>query len=379
MLDRTKLVAALHQVSNKLFIDNALEYEIALASWLRLCQDPVLLAKLAQADSPWPLPMCVGSLDAVSSISPFMDDYQVLAVDGSQIYPDRHQGTGCFLINIGSVHLSYSRVRSHVSLSTMPFVYSDLNDQELTTAGSGGSTELVNNTRSQLELKHLLMQAMSIKHARVSSSPLLLMMDGSLIFWHLEGQDRESKQRAAAPYMHLLDVLHHERLWYCAYASMPKNREIINVVRMELCNFDLKNNKYPTVEHVIDAHLAQLILEPGMRTPVFKSTVSLTDLYPEHAKPHFVYLNVGPELARIEFPAWIALDSALVDMLCSISFDQAIKGNGYPVALAEAHEQAVVKAADREFFYTMLSRMGVDYHQRFIQSRKSIKKRLVGI
>jgi hypothetical protein len=47
--------------------------------------------------------------------------------------------------------------------------------------------------------------------------------------------------------------------------------------------------------------------------------------------------------------------------------------------LTEAHEQAVVKGADREFFYHFLQKMGMERNHAQIISRKSLKKRSIGI
>jgi len=49
-------------------------------------------------------------------------------------------------------------------------------------------------------------------------------------------------------------------------------------------------------------------------------------------------------------------------------------GGGYPVALAEAHEQAVVKGPDREFFYHFLQKMGMERSHAQSISRKSLRK-----
>ncbi len=49
--------------------------------------------------------------------------------------------------------------------------------------------------------------------------------------------------------------------------------------------------------------------------------------------------------------------------------DQIRKGSGYPVSLSEAHEQAVVRASDRELFYDLLGSSSV--------STKLRKKQLV--
>ena len=65
---------------------------------------------------------------------------------------------------------------------------------------------------------------------------------------------------------------------------------------------------------------------------------------------HFFYVKLDEEIARVEIPQWVADDNELVDLLHCLVLDQCRRGHGYPVALMEAHEKAVVTAADRERF-----------------------------
>jgi NurA-like 5'-3' nuclease len=60
------------------------------------------------------------------------------------------------------------------------------------------------------------------------------------------------------------------------------------------------------------------------------------------------------EIARVEIPQWVAENDEWLNLVHAVIYDQAQKGRGYPVALAEAHEQAVVRGAERELFYEML-------------------------
>jgi hypothetical protein len=53
-------------------------------------------------------------------------------------------------------------------------------------------------------------------------------------------------------------------------------------------------------------------------------------------------------------PQWVAQCPEQVDLVHALVYDQAARGDGYPVALARAHEQAVVRSADRRTFQTML-------------------------
>jgi hypothetical protein len=73
-----------------------------------------------------------------------------------------------------------------------------------------------------------------------------------------------------------------------------------------------------------------------------------------HHLIHFFHLRVGRELARIEIPRWVAVDAQQVDLVHSLVYDQCAKGDGYPVALARAHEQAVVRSADRRAFQRLV-------------------------
>jgi hypothetical protein len=78
------------------------------------------------------------------------------------------------------------------------------------------------------------------------------------------------------------------------------------------------------------------------------------DLYPEQERVYFCYVNVGTEIARVEFPAWVVQDSDLLDRSLGIMLAQVSKGYGYPVAIAEAHNQAVVRGGDRARFFALL-------------------------
>jgi len=64
-----------------------------------------------------------------------------------------------------------------------------------------------------------------------------------------------------------------------------------------------------------------------------------------------------------------------VDLVHAVVLDQGRKGAGYPVALREAHERAVVRAADRERFFTLLREALVKNGVKVAFSRKAVSKR----
>ncbi len=60
-------------------------------------------------------------------------------------------------------------------------------------------------------------------------------------------------------------------------------------------------------------------------------------------------LKSDDEVARVEFPRWVE-EGGLLDLLHALILDQCRRGQGYPVALSESHEQAVLTGSDREQF-----------------------------
>jgi NurA-like 5'-3' nuclease len=75
--------------------------------------------------------------------------------------------------------------------------------------------------------------------------------------------------------------------------------------------------------------------------------------YGAEAAIEFVYLNVGDEVARVEVPAWVGDNPALLDLVHATVVDGCARGWGYPPALSEAHEQAVIRGSEREAFLRM--------------------------
>ena len=148
MLDRTKLIKELQKLDNTLFIDTSSELQLAKEVWNRIVADPTFMYKVRTAQAPWPIPTWEGKLNDVIPVKQGLQAYSVVSVDGSQIYPDRHQGTGCFLINVGAVTITYGTQNHGVHLSSVPYVFTgDAVNYEYERP-----TELVDCRRQEFEL-----------------------------------------------------------------------------------------------------------------------------------------------------------------------------------------------------------------------------------
>ena len=373
MLNHAKLMRALEQVAGKLFADHTEAYAIARETWALIAKDPTFIYKIREVTSPWPLPFWQGRLDEAIPVDLITSPYHVISVDGSQIYPDRHQGNSCFLINIGTVVLHYGFADKPVLLACEPYVFTELEHGEQ-------AQDTVNCARQELELSSGFDIAMQVKSELTDDAPCVLLFDGSLIFWHLEAKDTMLRELFLHKYLATLYQLYEARILNAGYISLPKSRELVNLVRIALCNFDgAQQDVCKVVDKVVDANIGSFYLSAHTRSIVFQNNSDISSYYPRPLRPHFFYLHVGTEIGRVEIPGWIAQDEKLVDQVAQIILDQSIKGHGYPVVLAEAHEQAVVKGPDRDFFYQMLHKIGMTQQRSFSLSQKVVKKRRIGI
>lgn len=371
MLDRAKLAKELAQLSDALFVDRSSEYERARALWELISADEHLVAKIKDIHMPRPLPTWSGSISSRYPITSLTSPYSILGVDGSQIYPDRHQGMSCFLINIGSVLLTYD-THPRVQFDSIPYVFTGSDDDFMQ-----GSADIINCKRLELELQFGFATSRSLP---TLNNPLLVLFDGSLIFWHLDQKEPITKDTFLPRYLALLYQFAQAKQCMASYISLPKSKELVNIVRLAACDFDVAQiDAVQGLDHIVDAQVVSFFLQPHERTIVFQNNAQISQLYPDQVRPHFFYLHTGEEVGRVEIPAWIAQDENLVNLIAQIILDQCIKGRGYPVALAEAHEQAVVKGPDRDFFYHLLTRIGLAYKQSRQMSQKIIKKRGIGI
>jgi hypothetical protein len=116
----------------------------------------------------------------------------------------------------------------------------------------------------------------------------------------------------------------------------------------------------PRLDGLLDRHVLAAVLEPGERSAVFGSALHIQGEYPTGTDIAFFYLkgprSSGGELGRVEVPRWVADDPALLDRVHATVLQERRKGEGYPLALSEAHERAVVRASEREAFFRLVER-----------------------
>ena len=305
-------------------------------------------------------------LDTAIDISPPPYSHTVFATDGSQISPSHHEIAYCYLINIGRVMIHYGQ-SLHPLLDSLPEVFYKQEDLYVSKQWGIRTEEWMGYCRSVSEAQ--ILSEMACRWVQPPGAhfdvPNLAMVDGSLIFWFLENLPNPARDMLLPPILEAWDKLRLTRIPFMGYLSASRSGEAVNFLRLQACGFETPNcvancanqTKIPpcqVLESLRDATFWGYILKPGQRSCLWRSSARILDLYPEPLKIYFCYVHVGTEIARIEVPAWVAEDAELFDQALGIMLGQVSKGAGYPVALAESHNQAVIRGGDRARFFALL-------------------------
>ncbi|MFN6518566.1 MAG: DNA double-strand break repair nuclease NurA [Nostoc sp. CreGUA01] len=285
--------------------------------------------------------------------------HTVIATDGSQIAPNHHEIAYCYLLNIGRVVLHYGQNR-HPLLDSLPEVFYRPEDLYMSRQWGIRTEEWMSFRRTASETTVLAELACAAK----AEAPALAMVDGSLIYWFLEQLPMDARDRILPPILEAWEQMRHAEIPLMGYLSASRNIEAMNFLRLLACPHpapDCKSHcpnqleKVPCkiFEQLRDTTLWATRLQPGQRSALWRSNNPILELYGDQII-YFCYVHVGTEIARIEIPAWVAENTAMLNQALGLMLAQVQKGYGYPVAIAEAHNQAVVKGGDRTRFFALL-------------------------
>ncbi|MBI2939272.1 MAG: DNA double-strand break repair nuclease NurA [Chloroflexi bacterium] len=336
------------------------------------------------------------SLDRRYPAPVVLAEYVVIAADGSQIEPDRHGLAYCHLINVGRVSLRYGP-ESAASLDSRPSLGYRDEDLYLRAGNQWVPIEghLLAMKRQVAELRELVSLADEAA-ARWPEHPLaasvVALLDGALTFPAIEGRgvEQQLRLRLLDEFLRCLAELRQRGIPIASYVSGPRASEVVNLLRIARCPYTPSECDRRCADFALPPTAAcqsyaglpdrlvfeRLPLEPGERSGVFRSPwPTSVQRYGEH-RVHLFYLNVGAEIVRVEVPAWVADDTRSLDRVHAVLLDQCRRGQGYPRALVEAHEQAVVRLADRRVFWELVSRQLLGQRAAASLSEKQQSKRL---
>ncbi|MCL5947105.1 MAG: DNA double-strand break repair nuclease NurA [Chloroflexi bacterium] len=316
-------------------------------------------------------------------------EYHVVATDGSQIEPERHGIAPYIVLNVGWAHLRYGST-SEARFGSEPTVRYRTEDLEFTLEGRRVpiQEELLATLRTAFERRKLA----DLLENLDTSVPCLGLVDGSLLDLNLSNRREEIPEALIEDLHTQLSRIRCSGHVLVGYISRPASREVVNFARWSECSDRpvMACRRCSSLQRygqracgALDGFLDADLLLPRLplyhRSTIFRSLQRVQQYYGEH-RIYCFYLNVGTELARVEIPEWVALDSARLALVHALVADQCRRGSyrqrvlGYPPALIEAHEQAVVSAEDRRLFAALLERQMTQAGLHLVTSAKALSK-----
>jgi len=373
-LDLAQVVAQIEDLAASLKAREG-ERRAKLDFALKTLQSPAaeldqLRQKIETSKTTWLVAELKERIDLCQPAPSCVQDFVVLATDGSHIDVDRHHSARCFLINIGTAQLQYGQ-NPDAWLSSSPSLY--FKDDEVVISSSDGRQvpiegQLLGVKRSVEECRVLAERASGIE----TELPVVALVDGSLILWGLAGQaypDFVIHGLLVDGFLKHLDALRglsrERQLVVASYISFPRSTDVVNALRLAICPHQpvdcdhycagrFEGRECDAVAGLLDRDLFSALLAPGERSAIFGSRSSVVEKHYGVHEVNFFYIKLDGEIARVELPLWVAEDKKLVELVHSAILDQCQRGLGYPVALSEAHEKAVVTGADREQFWGLV-------------------------
>lgn len=355
-------------------------------------------ARAAGAKLVWNIPGVIDRIAGRCRTSNPPSDYVTLAADGSLIDVDRHSPLRCYVLNTGWAVLRYGEQpsfepgeRASVKLDERDLAFVDP-DTNVTIRRVDGQLLGIEQGIEELECLAELVDAAP------PDLPLLALVDGPLVVWGLtDPRVKGLIQKKSADGASMLDRYQnalHRMQTACerrpaalvGYISYPGAEFVANLVRVAACPFPVPDCRLtcssddPATGRQCDGvatndrTLFGRHLKPGEYGSLFQTTH-------QEGVPAvwFCYANVGDEIARLEFPDWVGADPARLELAVSLVLDQVRRGQGYPTALMEAHERAVISTGDRMAFQRLVLAQLEFGHLPVAGSMKSQSKRVRGV
>ncbi|MFP4322518.1 MAG: DNA double-strand break repair nuclease NurA, partial [Anaerolineales bacterium] len=282
----------------------------------------------------------------------------IVAVDGSQVYPDLHAAALYYLINLGYFIYYHGNGDRPVEGCEPQLYYNDTDLRERNGYGAVIQNSVVNDRRTVQEMQILTQVSL---HEREYQVPLLSLMDGRLL-WVAQPTVPEAAKlndyyREA--FTNFYDIHQDKRAQdghnanLAGYVDSEDSRFLIRLLELLLLDDDeitkQKLDEPGPFEGLTDAWLLRRVLAPGERSAIMIQQSPRNKEYRRQIgdafEIAFFYLNVGtlsnPHIARIEVPMWVVEAPGAVDEVHGLVLSQCQLTGRYPYALTRAYELAV--------------------------------------
>lgn len=268
---------------------------------------------------------------------------RLLACDGSQITPSRHDEISFGLINTAVVEfIAHSGITPRIITRTRLLPFDDL-----------PSEALLGVQRDAAEKRFLA----EIAAESGREIPVFALCDGPLELF-TDTPELKGQELLKAEYLEALSALTQARIPAAGYIDRPRSDPVVRMLDLLQGRSD-REDRRPGAD---DSMIFGRLLSPGERSAVFAMNSRLNRELAEEQRLCFFYMNIGrpdhPYISRVELPAWAAGDDTIPDLLHAVLIEQCriLGGHPYPYILHRAHESAVVTYSEKEEVKALLLR-----------------------
>lgn len=316
-------------------------------------------------------------LDLLQPCPTLPDELEIIAADGSQVYPDRHSPVYYFLINVGSIRM---QLGSGSAPETRLEPLLRVEGEAFNTSDEDPFSGIwINGQRDVAEMTALA------DWAENSSGPAVAFLDNSLLLWiALRAPAERSSQvdKMLAEYLAAVSRIQRTDTALAGFIDRPRSGNVLSMLdRLQTTQLIPKGSTVLKASALTDRHLFAEHLPPGHRSARFILSSPLNEHFTQKGhQVQFFYLNVGASgnIVRIELPAWAGNDPTVVDRIHSAIVSQCRETDGFPYSLARAHELAVITQSDRQIVEELLSEILAQHGVVPLASAKAVSKTWIG-
>ncbi|HRQ23658.1 MAG TPA: DNA double-strand break repair nuclease NurA [Anaerolineales bacterium] len=242
----------------------------------------------------------------------------LIAADGSQIVPNRHDALQYYVINVGAIAMQIGSGNTpEVETDTELRVLDEFDD----TFFSEGQVAL---QRDVAERKKLLEMAENY------SGTIIALTEGQLELWgSVDNENAREFEKSLQDYLNVLEQLHRKNIIAGGYVDKPGANWFVKLLEIASTPADeLKNvRKNRLLAGVTDLWLFSQILGEHERSAVFALQAKSAEKYKGALAIHFFYSNVGdkkhPKIARVDVPLWVAENPSMLNTLHAVLVEQS--------------------------------------------------------
>ena len=291
-------------------------------------------------------------LDVALPAPPMPVHTDIIAADGSQIYPDRHGLAFYFLVNVGGFVFRHGSGQAPEAATWPRLFYSE---QDIYPEGEPASADLVDTLRSVAEIRALADMALA---ASGSGAARVALSDGPLLVWlGRTAIPRKVQGELLGEYLGHLGRLRQAGTPVGGFVSRPHGTEVIALLYVAQRGARAVKGLHETRFRDLTDRALFGFLKPGERSSLFVRGSETNDEFGREGHAiWFFFLNTGSDVARVEVPEWVAHCSEWIDLVHAVAHDQCGLNKGYPYVLTRADELAVVQSSEREVLEGMLVR-----------------------